>query len=87
MRSLAVMTGTLPGAAAALLAFACSAAAPVPVPTVDGDLQGALGEFLRAGAGAADALAAEGRRQAAAIVAAAELYRQLEQLLIPSELG
>jgi hypothetical protein len=72
--------------AAALLSLAAVLSTPAGVPAVDGDLADALLGFVGSWALVAETQAADARHQVEALLRAAELYQQLEALLVPTGL-
>jgi hypothetical protein len=81
-----VPPGALPAAAQQLVALARDLRDEPKPPPVQGDLQEAVTDFVRAWAHETDRLAEEASAEAGAALVAADVYQQLEQLLIPRAL-
>ena len=76
----------LPSTADVLQRFAADVEARRVAPTLPYPLQQAVDDYWRAWAGEAAALATKAQHAAAAVLTAADLYRQLETLLVPRAL-
>lgn len=84
MRSLEVLPSTLPPLSSALSEFAAALAAAPGVPGAGGELQEALAAFVRSWSLALGAVAETAQACATEVVRAADIYAQLEELLIPA---
>jgi hypothetical protein len=84
VRVIEVEPAELPSAAGALLRFAVEIDAPPGLIGLPAPLAEAVTELLRTTARDVAALADQARHDAADVLAAADLYRQLESLLIPA---
>ena len=86
MRVIEVEPSELPSAAGALLRFAGEVQATPGLIGLPTPLAEAVAELVRTTARDVAALADQARHDAADVLAAADLYRQLETLLIPQAL-